>query len=97
MHGYFLVDMLCPLLLIMLSVLIAYSHKFISGCKAEKVISYIGSHSLEVYIANFLSMGVIGLFIIDNCYSKALVYFAINIALCLLLIPANSFISKLTI
>ena len=96
MHGYFLVDMFCPLLLILVSVLIAYTHKFISGGKTEKVVSYIGTHSLEVYIANFLSMGVIGLFIIDNCYSKALIYFVINIALCLLLIPANSFISKLT-
>lgn len=93
MHGYFLVDMFCPISMIFIAILVVAVHNCASGSRIENAISYLGKHSLEVYVANFLSMGVIGLFVIDNCYYKAFLYFLINLCLCVVLINVYNLIN----
>lgn len=94
MHGYFLVDMFCPSFLLIIGLLLSF-RKNVNSTKFGNIISFLGNHSIEVYIANYLSLGMMTIFIDNNCYSKAIIYFAINVVLMFFMIYINtSVISK---
>lgn len=94
MHGYFLVDMLCPTLLLGVAFVLQLCRSYVKSTAIVPSISYLGNHSLEIYIANYLSMGMMGLFAVSDCYAKAGLYLVLNIALSISMIATNKMISK---
>lgn len=93
-HGYYLVDTVTPLLLIVLTLILLCYRRLSFSDHIDYGLSFFGKYSLEIYISNYLSMNIIGLFKEADMYEKAYIYIALNIIGFICMIFANKAISK---
>jgi len=93
-HGYFLVDTVAPALLLVLNMIVVGYRKLSFASYIDSFLSFFGKYSLEIYISNYLSMNIIGLFKDYDMYTTALFYIALNFVGSLLLIYTNKGIMK---
>lgn len=95
MRGYFLTDMITPLLLLLFSIPIyKYSRKLSNSIKYVVI---IGNYTLEIYVANVITMKIMRLYVL-NCFVGwivLLLYFLTVIIIALFLIRINKMIKKL--
>lgn len=92
-HGYFLTDMVTPLFVLLLAFVLVSVKQM---CFVKEVLSSLGVYSLEIYVANFLSMGIMRLFInnyINSWGGQLLSYVLLNLLLSGLLIVVNKYVS----
>ena len=100
MRGYFLTDMITPTILLFFAVVLCILPTFSEG-KIGSFIAKIGTYSLEIYVANVITMKSIILineYFYCNCHIMCLVlYFLLNISIAFILIKINSIIKRLFI
>lgn len=97
-RGYFITDMITPVLLLIISTII-YKFPNIKNRRTYSIISIIGTYSLEIYVANVISMRAFAILIRNNesigVVSKIFIYFIFVAIISLLLIQINSMIKKM--
>jgi len=89
MRGYFLTDMITPSLLIILSYFL-YKMPSIVDWRTSNIVSTLGQYTLEIYVANVITMALIKDFsrTIEG-WLVLLLYFGINILIAIVLVIIN--------
>lgn len=97
MRGYFLTDMITPILLLSVSFLLSKNSKNndYKDRKPLKLISVLGDYTLEIYVANVITMRVVN--ILYSSYNSVLliaIYLLFNTVIAFVLVKINAFIKK---
>lgn len=93
-HGYFLLDTITPAFILVLALLTDAYRKLRIAPGLDGILSFLGKYSLEIYIANYLSMNVCGLIKGHDIYTSALIYILLNTVGTLILIYTNKRIMR---
>ena len=97
MRGYFLTDMITPVLLLSISLLLSR----INNCRftlPSKILSLLGNYTLEIYVANVITMVFLGYnSIIQKGWQILLVYFAVTVLLSIILVIINRCVRRILV
>lgn len=95
MRGFFITDMVAPTLMLLIALLVSRFPIMVNS-KMGGAIEYIGTHSLEIYVANVISELTWRLYF-GNSIMGLVVYLLLNTVLAYLLILFNDQLSKIKI